>query len=182
MPDPISDPYETLGISRTASDAELRSAYRRLVLRHHPDHNGGSADSARRFAAIQEAHARITSERRAASPPVQPRGEQPAQRRAAAPVRETPYSDDAINAKLAEMEREAREAYAAKERARREAAATAVPQQGRTPTPEELGYVTTDDSLGQIFDDALDSLQRSFKKARSTPLRETLTDFFADSE
>jgi hypothetical protein len=53
------DPYQTLGVKANASDAELRAAYRRLVQIHHPDHNGGSAESARRFEEVQEAYARV---------------------------------------------------------------------------------------------------------------------------
>jgi curved DNA-binding protein CbpA len=53
------DPYKTLGVSPGVSDADLRAAYRKLVQLHHPDHNGGSAESARRFEEVQEAYARI---------------------------------------------------------------------------------------------------------------------------
>jgi molecular chaperone DnaJ len=53
------DPYQVLGVGREASDQEVRSAYRRLVQLHHPDHNGGSAESERRFEEVQEAYARI---------------------------------------------------------------------------------------------------------------------------
>jgi curved DNA-binding protein CbpA len=59
MPPSSRDPYQTLGVKANASDAELRAAYRRLVQIHHPDHNGGSADSARRFEEVQEAYARV---------------------------------------------------------------------------------------------------------------------------
>ncbi|MDQ6835095.1 MAG: J domain-containing protein, partial [Actinomycetota bacterium] len=64
-----TDPYRILGISPQASAAELRAAYRRAVQREHPDHNGGSAEAARRFEAVQEAYAviRVERERRAAA-------------------------------------------------------------------------------------------------------------------
>ena len=53
------DPYTVLGVEPGVSDEELRSAYRRLVQLHHPDHNNGSAEAARRFEAVQEAWAEI---------------------------------------------------------------------------------------------------------------------------
>ena len=59
MPPSSLDPYQTLGVKANASDAEIRAAYRRLVQVHHPDHNGGSAESARRFEEVQEAYARV---------------------------------------------------------------------------------------------------------------------------
>src|ERR1700749_612077 len=59
------DAYLTLGISPTASDAEVRSAYRRLVQLHHPDHNGGSPESERRFEEVQEAYAAVRALRAA---------------------------------------------------------------------------------------------------------------------
>jgi curved DNA-binding protein CbpA len=33
------DPYQTLGVTRSATDAEVRAAYRRLVQLHHPLQN-----------------------------------------------------------------------------------------------------------------------------------------------
>jgi curved DNA-binding protein CbpA len=53
------DPYQTLGISSDAPDAEVRKAYRRLVQKYHPDHNNGSHESERRFEEVQEAYAKI---------------------------------------------------------------------------------------------------------------------------
>ncbi len=47
--------YETLGIGPNASAAEIRSAYRKLVLIHHPDRSK-AADAAAKFARISEAY------------------------------------------------------------------------------------------------------------------------------
>jgi len=46
------DPYSTLGVGRTASDSEIKSAYRRLAMKHHPDKGGDS----QKFAQINEAY------------------------------------------------------------------------------------------------------------------------------
>jgi len=55
--------YEVLGVARTASTAEIRSAYRKLVRQVHPDQGG----SATRFRAVQAAWETLSdSERRAA--------------------------------------------------------------------------------------------------------------------
>ncbi len=46
--------YEVLGVSREASQAEIRNAYRNLAKERHPDHPGGSAEE---FSRLQEANA-----------------------------------------------------------------------------------------------------------------------------
>ena len=54
--------YEVLGVSREASQEEIRNAYRRLAKDRHPDLAGGSAEE---FSLLQEAHAVLSdSERR----------------------------------------------------------------------------------------------------------------------
>jgi hypothetical protein len=48
--------YETLKVSPKATSKEIKSAYRRLARKLHPDKNNGSEETARSFAAIAEAY------------------------------------------------------------------------------------------------------------------------------
>ncbi|CAH0350183.1 molecular chaperone DnaJ [Sphingobium sp. CECT 9361] len=51
------DFYELLEVDRTADGATLKSAYRKLAMKYHPDKNGGCADSEAKFKAVSEAYA-----------------------------------------------------------------------------------------------------------------------------
>ena len=51
------DYYAILGLPRTASQAEIKKAYRKLARQHHPDVNKGNAEAERRFKEINEANA-----------------------------------------------------------------------------------------------------------------------------
>src|SRR5688572_11472212 len=53
MPD---DLYATLGVSKTASQDEIRRAYRKLARKHHPDVNPGDKKAEERFKKITAAH------------------------------------------------------------------------------------------------------------------------------
>jgi molecular chaperone DnaJ len=48
--------YETLGVSRTVSEGELKSAYRKLAMQWHPDRNPGDKDCEHKFKEINEAY------------------------------------------------------------------------------------------------------------------------------
>ncbi|HTB45960.1 MAG TPA: DnaJ C-terminal domain-containing protein [Acetobacteraceae bacterium] len=52
----MRDPYEVLGVEKTASEAAIRAAYRKLAKRHHPDLNPGKAEAAERFKEINAAN------------------------------------------------------------------------------------------------------------------------------
>jgi DnaJ-class molecular chaperone len=52
----MKDPYDILGVERSADDAAIRSAYRKLAKKFHPDVNPGKADAAARFGEISSAY------------------------------------------------------------------------------------------------------------------------------
>lgn len=51
------DYYEVLSVERTASDKDIKSAYRKLALKYHPDRNPGDAEAEERFKEAAEAFA-----------------------------------------------------------------------------------------------------------------------------
>ena len=50
------DYYEVLGVSKNATDAELKKAYRRLAMKYHPDRNPDDAEAEEKFKEAKEAH------------------------------------------------------------------------------------------------------------------------------
>ena len=159
------DPYRILGVPPSASDEELRTAYRRLVQLHHPDHNHGSRESALRFAEVQEAyaHAKLLRKQAAATTGTRATGSS------------THSSDPDLEARLAAMEQELRTARQRREQAARAAAQEAAHATRRASqtrgaeeteaSDEELGIYTTDDSFTKILDDFADQVASRFSEA-----------------
>jgi DnaJ-class molecular chaperone len=52
----MRDPYEVLGVQRNASAAAIKSAYRKLAKKHHPDNNKNDPKAAARFAEVNAAN------------------------------------------------------------------------------------------------------------------------------
>ena len=55
------DPYQVLGVSRDASDGEIKKSFRTLARRHHPDRNPGDSGAEARFKEVQSSYDKIST-------------------------------------------------------------------------------------------------------------------------
>ena len=59
------DYYEILGVARTANEKEIKSAYRKLARKYHPDVNKGDAGAEEKFKEVSEAFAVLSDKDKA---------------------------------------------------------------------------------------------------------------------
>jgi hypothetical protein len=157
----VPDPYRTLGVGPSVSDADLHAAYRRLVKAAHPDRNGGTAEATRRFVEIQAAYEQATAQRKQTRPASGPR---------------PPAGDPAVEARLADLELQVREAQAARERAAQAARDALREVQGE----EEIHLPTGDeDSFSKLLADAAAELRSRVEGAREHPTVKRATEMIA---
>ena len=56
------DPYKILGVKKEASEEEIRSAYRKLAKKHHPDLNPGNKQAEETFKSVSAAYELLSDE------------------------------------------------------------------------------------------------------------------------
>lgn len=61
---PATDYYKMLGVSKNASDGEIKKAYRKLAMKYHPDHTKGDKAAEERFKKISEAYAVLSDKKK----------------------------------------------------------------------------------------------------------------------
>lgn len=61
------DYYELLGVNRNADDAEIKKAYRKLAMKHHPDRNLDDDTSEEKFKLVQKAYAVLSDKKKRAA-------------------------------------------------------------------------------------------------------------------
>ena len=66
MPEQKRDYYEVLGVSKGASDEEIKKAYRKLAKKYHPDMNPGDKEAEAKFKEVNEAYSILSDEQKRA--------------------------------------------------------------------------------------------------------------------
>ena len=64
---PKKDYYEVLGVNRDASDEEIKKAYRKLAMKHHPDRNPDNPKSEEHFKEAKEAYETLSDAQKRAA-------------------------------------------------------------------------------------------------------------------
>ena len=59
--------YDVLGVDKKATPDQIKSAYRKLAMKYHPDRNQGNEEAAERFKEINEAHETLSDEQKRAA-------------------------------------------------------------------------------------------------------------------
>lgn len=90
----MSDPYQVLGVTSSASEAEITQAYRKLAKKYHPDLNPGNQAAEKRMKEINAAYGQIQAIQNGGSPYGQSSGSysQPPYGWSGAPNRQNPFS------------------------------------------------------------------------------------------
>jgi len=165
----MRDPYAVLGVARDADDTDIKSAYRRLAKRLHPDLHPGEAEADERFQELQTAYAVLKN-------PQLRRGYDRGFIDAAGNPQRSPFEEALREA----AKREADAAAAAAQQARAAAASTG-PGIDPKPGGKEGNAKERRTARDDILSDLLSSLKRGRKRIVTDPGLHPLVISFADS-